>query len=587
MNDLPSIDSLISDPSPEQKHALEVLLDCGQAHLFSSWSEAGKDQLEKSAFFEQVTALNAQYPGGLSQYCSNAKKLLADSKEGANPYEGFTPKVPLGQTLTPGDETFRAMENLGLENVSKLGFVLVAGGLGERLGYSGIKIALPLETTTGQSFIQHYIATILAYQDRARKITGNTSVTLPLAIMTSGDTHELTVELLAKNSNFGMADGQITIMKQEKVPSLINNQAHFAQPEGQPYSVETKPHGHGDVHVLLHGTGTARRWKEDLGIEHIVFFQDTNGLVFNAILPALGVSVKEGFEMNSITVPRRAGEAAGGIVRLEKNEERNLTINVEYNQLDPLLKDTVNPEGDVADETGFSPFPGNINVLLFALAPYIENLEASGGMIPEFVNPKYADESKESFKKPTRLECMMQDYPRLLGPDAKVGFTTYPREWCFSAVKNNISDAAKKSEAGLPPESGASGEMDIYAVNRQKLEVIGAKIEKANPVEIAGVKVTPGPKIVIAPGYALTFDELATKLGSLEISSSSTLVITEKAGAIGALNLNGRLSVHSSSVSSPVTFQNSGDQLIPLGPESSEELAIRGFAIQITEEDQL
>ena len=35
-----------------------------------------------------------------------------------------------------------------------------------------------------------------------------------------------------------------------------------------------------------------------------------------------------------------------------------MTINVEYNQLDPLLRATINAEGDVNDDTGFSPFPG-------------------------------------------------------------------------------------------------------------------------------------------------------------------------------------------------------------------------------------
>ena len=28
--------------------------------------------------------------------------------------------------------------------------------------------------------------------------------------------------------------------------------------------------------------------------------------------------------------------------------------------------------------------------------------------MPEFVNPKYANEERTIFKKPTRLECMMQ-----------------------------------------------------------------------------------------------------------------------------------------------------------------------------------
>lgn len=40
---------------------------------------------------------------------------------------------------------------------------------------------------------------------------------------------------------------------------------------------------------------------------------------------------------------------------------RQLVINVEYNQLDPLLRAAGYPEGDVNCETGFSPFPGNIN----------------------------------------------------------------------------------------------------------------------------------------------------------------------------------------------------------------------------------
>lgn len=32
----------------------------------------------------------------------------------------------------------------------------------------------------------------------------------------------------------------------------------------------------------------------------------------------------------------------------------------------------------------------------------------------EFINPKYADETKTKFKSSARLECLMQDYPKLL-----------------------------------------------------------------------------------------------------------------------------------------------------------------------------
>lgn len=62
------------------------------------------------------------------------------------------------------------------------GFVLVAGGLGERLGYEYIKISLHSEISTETPFIQLYIKTILAYQER----TG--AEMLPLFIMTSDRT---------------------------------------------------------------------------------------------------------------------------------------------------------------------------------------------------------------------------------------------------------------------------------------------------------------------------------------------------------------------------------------------------------------
>lgn len=72
--------------------------------------------------------------------------------------------------------------------------------------------------------------------------------------------------------------------------------------------------------------------------------------------------------------------------------------------------------GDVPDESGFSPFPGNINVLLFNLPAYARCLQQTGGVVPEFVNPKWANSEKTKLKSSTRLESMMQDFPRLCQP---------------------------------------------------------------------------------------------------------------------------------------------------------------------------
>ena len=66
---------------------------------------------------------------------------------------------------------------------------------------------------------------------------------------------------------------------------------------------------------------------------------------------------------------------------------------------------------------------GNINQLILKVDSYVKSLEETQGIIAEFVNPKYKDASKTDFKSSTRLECMMQDYPKALPPSAAVGFT--------------------------------------------------------------------------------------------------------------------------------------------------------------------
>lgn len=65
----------------------------------------------------------------------------------------------------------------------------------------------------------------------------------------------------------------------------------------------------------------------------------------------------------------------------------NLTINVEYNQLDPLLKSF---GGEGVDKDGYSIYPGNTNGLVFHIPDYVPILEETQGLIAEFINPKYA-----------------------------------------------------------------------------------------------------------------------------------------------------------------------------------------------------
>jgi UDP-sugar pyrophosphorylase len=271
-------------------------------------------------------------------------------------------------------------------------------------------------------YLELYAQWILALQSRARAKTGNKDLELQFAIMTSDDTDTLTRQLLQTHKNFGLTETQLTVFKQGKVPSLIDNDGHFVLDESDPFMLDTKPHGHGDVHSLLYGQGIVERWvnppaaagSKRIPVEWIVFFQDTNGLVFRAIPAAVGVSKEKNLHMNSLTVPRAQGDAVGAICTLTREKPlpdaeiaandllpNKLTINVEYNQLEGLLgKGVKEPQ---VPGTNYSIYPGNMNVLVLHAPDYLAVLKDKKGAISEFVNPKY-NPDKQSFKKPTRLE---------------------------------------------------------------------------------------------------------------------------------------------------------------------------------------
>ncbi|KAJ1410383.1 udp-n-acetylglucosamine diphosphorylase, partial [Ochromonadaceae sp. CCMP2298] len=522
----------------EEKSLVKDLLSLGQQHLFATWDPPGNNDAMKHQFFDQIKELNNSYRGGISCYVKNAKVLLKSAKMGENPLAGWTPTVPTGVKLEPVTQAYSEYERRGIPQLGKCGFVLVAGGLGERLGFNGIKVALPSQTVTGSCYLELYCQQILYTQKRYAS-----GMLLPLAIMVSDDTLVKTQMLLEASNYFGLEKSQVTLMKQGKVPALLSNSAHIALATS--YVLEAKPHGHGDVHSLMHTTGTALKWQE-MGVKYVVFFQDTNGLAFYSLPAMLGVSEKMNLEVNSLAVTRAAKQAVGALTKLVHEDGREMTVNVEYNQLDPLLRATVSPQGDVNDPaTGCSPFPGNINQLLFQMDPYVRTLQESEGIMPEFVNPKYTDASKNLFKKPTRLECMMQDYPKLLKAGARVGFTSMPDWICYSPCKNNSADAAASVAAGIPAASPYTAECDQYFVFAELLRRMGAKIGIPAPLTVLGITARAAPRIVLHPGFAMYAHEIEEKFPNPErvvLTANSTLVV-EGGVVVQSLYLDGSLKV--------------------------------------------
>jgi UDP-sugar pyrophosphorylase len=122
--------------SDSQKALIKQLCENGQEHLFENWG--GISPILRRQLATQLEGLDKDYAdGGLQGYIRNARKLLDASRQGINPLEGWVPSVPKGETFELGTPEYEETEAIGMKELGTVGFVLVAGGLGERLGYSG------------------------------------------------------------------------------------------------------------------------------------------------------------------------------------------------------------------------------------------------------------------------------------------------------------------------------------------------------------------------------------------------------------------------------------------------------------------
>ncbi|RLN47716.1 hypothetical protein BBJ29_005950 [Phytophthora kernoviae] len=579
-----------------------------------------------SPLWTQLLHFDGWYKGGVDGYLATATKLYAELRgetvegDGGDVWADWVPSNPAASAELAAVADFESplfadLEKNGLANLDKCCFVVVAGGLGERLGYQGIKLSLPVETLTHMSYLEAYAQHLLALQSlvNSQLEEGQSPILIPLAIMTSDSTHEATQSFLKEHKNFGMAEGQLTLIKQEKVPCvdvIEGSAAEGKQPKLKLVVKEgllvMKPHGHGDVHTLLHTSGLAAKWQKD-GKKFVHFIQDTNYLILNSVLPMLGACVKHNWGFAFTTVPRKAKDASGGIVRFTSPSGKHSTLfNVEYHELDQFLRTRAKdqfPNGDVNDpKTGYSPFPGNINGVVAALDFYVPVLETSGGFVPEVFNPKFRPgTNKCEFKSPARLECMMQDFPKLLvqyqiehhdnSGMGGVGLVQFPSGLVYSPCKNDAASASEKVKNDIPPQCASSAEHEVFATNRLKLRALGVKLpEEFKQQSWLGIPVDcSGPQLVFSSGFALSKSTLADKFlypHAIDITARSTLIVDGTDITFDAMKLDGAVRIIACSGAKievkSLAIKNAGVEYksVPVDTDSDPVDAMRGYRLK-------
>jgi UDP-sugar pyrophosphorylase len=355
--------------------------------------------------------------------------------------------------------------------------VILAGGLGERMGSAGPRVALTTGSLNEATFLEtalRFVESVNGLHEGGGEGGGAGSDGSNVVIMVSSATLSPVAALL-RSLNVTMNLSGVRLVTQSDVPGLSDANcqlAHEVDEKGEKGEMKlvTKPHGHGDVHALLHASGVLPEWSA-ANTSHVVFLQDSNALIYNSLISAVGVSVAERRDINTVAIRRKGGDSLGALAEFTERgtvtgTSRSVVANIEYNELDAIL-----PGGDVDDPaTGYSRYPGNSNNFVVALEPYAEVLVRTEGRVKEFINPKY-DSDRVKFKKTARLECLMQDIVWDYPSTANIGYTLYDNWLVHGVAKNSAENGKKLIERGL--YGGTLGEAEARGYECAKRIVEG------------------------------------------------------------------------------------------------------------------
>jgi UDP-sugar pyrophosphorylase len=481
---------------------IACLYELKQYKLISYLNKYRNNKEVINSFFTNLLKLNQSYPGGISSYLISAKKSMNKDNVIKIDKANFKLVAPITKEIKTFSKEYLSCEKIGMKELTNTCFVLVAGGVGERLGYNDIKLSLPMDSITGYSYLEYYCRAILSLQQSCSESL------IPFVIMVSKQTKLRTKLYLERNDFYGLDSRQITILEQNNVPAFSDKQCQLNY-NVNTHEFITKPCGHGEIHSLIYRSNLLKNWKRQ-NKKWLFFFQDTNNLVFQNILPFLGSSVLNACDLNFMVVPKFVKDVLGSFVCIEsKKENKRRFLAVEYNQLNNFIEefDSGSCEEDYITDKGFSKFPGNINQFVVCLDSYSNNLDKCLGLMPEFVNYKTSCKSTNEFSNPARIETMMQDYIQKCSIDDRISFTSFLSKTVFSPAKYNFSQGEKRNNENQNAYSLLSSEKDLFKARIEILKAIGVDIDDdlQQPYK---EKLIEQAKIILPIGSFLSYSQI-------------------------------------------------------------------------------
>ena len=177
------------------------------------------------------------------------------------------------------------LEKIGVEAIKagKVAAVLLAGGMGTRLGVEGPKGAYDIGITKPLYIFEQQMKNLLEVVEKC-------GVKVPLYIMTSDKNHEQTVAFWKANNYFGYTEADVKFFKQDMAPAVDYNGKIILETKDMP---ALSPNGNGGWFASLQRAGLC----EDLharGVEWLNIYAVDNVLQRIADPVFVGATIESG-----------------------------------------------------------------------------------------------------------------------------------------------------------------------------------------------------------------------------------------------------------------------------------------------------
>lgn len=365
-----------------------------------------------------------------------------------------TPYVDWAEPGAEGDTSL----GHSLMRRGECGCLIVAGGQGTRLGFSGPKGMFPVTLVQKKTLFQ-----LLCERVRAASIQAERS--LPLAVMTSPDNDQIIRDYFHQQRYFGLQESQVDFFAQGILPLLDDNGNPFRNDRGL---LATGPDGNGASLAAFCAAGIASRWQAQ-GVRALSFLQIDNALgdPFDAEL--LGYHVRNQFDITLKAVWRDDPlEKVGVVVRREDKVQV-----VEYTEMSEAERLARTPEGQLRHRCA------NLSMFCFSLdfVQHVGKQELPWHLAHKAVKSEHGEMMAWKFEK-FIFDVLL--YSR------STGVLVVPRERCFAALKNRSgADSLQTVQQGL-----LRYDREVYA------KIFGRAPPSDAPLELAPSFYYPTPALL-------------------------------------------------------------------------------------------